>query len=42
MIVDSRFSRMEGDAYQPPDCDNAASRVEITASSGGNAAVNTK
>ncbi len=43
VIVDSRFSQVDGDTYQTPDYDGAANRVEITLSSGaGNVTVNTK
>ena len=41
--VDSRFSKIDGDAYQSPDYDGAAHKVEIMVhSSAGNVIVNTK
>jgi len=43
VIVDSRFSKMDGNTYQSPDYDGAANTVEITLNSGaGNVSVNTK
>jgi hypothetical protein len=43
VIVDSRFSPIDGNTYQSPDYDGAANKVEIVASSGaGNVEVNTK
>ncbi|MDH4137931.1 MAG: cell wall-active antibiotics response protein [Anaerolineae bacterium] len=43
VIVDSRFSKIDGNTYQSPDYDGAANRVEITVNSGaGNVSVNTK
>jgi DUF4097 and DUF4098 domain-containing protein YvlB len=43
VIVDSRFSKIDGNTYQSPDFDSAANRVEITVNSGaGNVSVNTK
>ena len=43
VIVDSRFSKIDGNTYQSPDYDGAAHKVEITVSSGaGNVSVNTK
>jgi hypothetical protein len=41
-VVDPRFSRTDKNTYQSPDCDGAANKVEITASSGaGNVIVTT-
>ena len=43
VIVDSRFSQIDGDTYQSPDYDGAAHKVEIIVNSGvGNVEVNTK
>ncbi len=43
VIVDSRFSQIDGNTYQSANYDAAADRVEITAKSGaGNVSVNTK
>ena len=43
VIVDSRFSQIDGNTYQSPDYDGAANKIEIVASSGaGNVVVNTK
>jgi hypothetical protein len=43
VIVDSRFSQIDGDTYQSPDYDGADHKVEITVNSGaGNVSVNTK
>ncbi len=43
VIVDSRFSKIDGNTYQSPDYDGAANKVEITVNSGaGNVSVNTK
>jgi len=43
VIVDSRFSKMDGNTYQSPDYDGAANTVEITLNSGaGNVSINTK
>jgi predicted membrane protein len=43
VIVDSRFSKVDGSTYQSPDFDGAANRIEITAKSGaGSVSVNTK
>lgn len=43
VIVDSRFSKIDGNTYQSPDYDGAANRVEIAVSSGmGNVSVNTR
>ena len=43
VIVDSRFSKIDGNTYQSPDYDVAADKVEITVNSGaGNVSVNTK
>jgi hypothetical protein len=43
VIVDSRFSKIDGNTYQSPDYDGAANKVEITLNSGaGNVSVNTK
>jgi len=43
VMVDSRFSKIDGNTYQSPDYDGAAHKVEITVSSGaGNVSVNTK
>ncbi len=43
VIVDPRFSKIDGDAYQSPDYDGAAHKVEVTLTSGaGNVIVNTK
>ncbi len=43
VIVDSRFSKIDGSTYQSPDYDVAADKVEITVKSGaGNVSVNTK
>lgn len=43
VIVDPRFSKMDGNTYQSPDYDGAANKVEITVHSGaGNVTVNTK
>jgi predicted membrane protein len=43
VIVDSRFSQIDGNTYQSPDYDGAANKIEIVVSSGaGNVVVNTK
>ncbi len=43
VIVDSRFSQIDGNTYQSPDYDGAAHKVEIIVNSGvGNVVVNTK
>jgi hypothetical protein len=43
VIVDSQFSKIDGNTYQSPDYDGAANQVEITVKSGaGNVSVNTK
>ena len=43
VIVDSRFSKIDGNTYQSPDFDSAANKAEITVHSGaGNVSVNTK
>ncbi len=43
VIVDSRFSKLDGKTYQSPDYDLAADKVEITVNSGaGNVSVHTK
>ena len=43
VIVDSKFSKTDGNTYQSPDYDGAADKVEITVKSGaGNVSVNTK
>ena len=43
VIVDSRFSKIDGNMYQSPDYDDAANKVEITVNSGaGFVSVNTK
>lgn len=43
LILDSRFSNIDGATYQSPDYDTAADKVEITISSGaGNVSVITK
>ena len=43
VIVDARFSKMDGNTYQSPGYDSAADKVEITVNSGaGNVSVNTK
>lgn len=42
-IVDSRFSKLDGNLYQSPDYDSALDKVEINVNSGaGNVSVNTK
>ena len=43
VIVDSRFSPIDGNTYQSPDYDSAANKIEIILSSGvGNVEVNAK
>jgi hypothetical protein len=43
VIVDTRFSKIDGKMYQSPDYDSATDKVEITANSGaGNVSVDTK
>lgn len=43
VIVESRFSKLDGKTYQSPDYDGAANKVEITVQSGaGNVTVKTK
>jgi len=43
VIVDSRFSKIDGNMYQSSDVDSAANKVVITVHSGaGNVSVNTK
>jgi hypothetical protein len=43
VMVDSRFSQLDGNTYQSPDYDGGANKVEITVHSGaGNVSVNTK
>lgn len=43
VIVESRFSKIDGHTYQSPDYDAAVNKVEITVNSGaGNVSVNTK
>jgi hypothetical protein len=43
VIMDSRFSKLDGNTYQSPDYDGAANKVEITVQSGaGNVSVETK
>jgi len=43
VIMDSRFSKINGNTYQSPDYDGAPDKVEITLNSGaGNVSVNTK
>lgn len=43
VMVDPRFSKIDGNTYQSPDYDSAANKVEITAKSGaGNASVSTR
>lgn len=43
VIVDSRFSKIDGNTYQSPDFDSSIDKVEITAKSGaGNVSVNTR
>ncbi len=43
IIVDPRFSKLDGNTYQSPDFDSFIDKVEITAKSGaGNVSVNTK
>jgi cell wall-active antibiotic response 4TMS protein YvqF len=43
VIMDSRFSKLDGNTYQSPDYEGAANKVEITVHSGaGNVSVNTK
>jgi hypothetical protein len=43
VIMDSRFSKINGNTYQSPDYDGAADKVAITVHSGaGNVSVNTK
>lgn len=42
-IVDSRFSKQDGNLYQSPNYDSALDKVEITVNSGaGNVSVNIK
>lgn len=43
VMVDSRFSKLDGNTYQSPGYDSAADKVEITVKSGaGNVSVSTK